>query len=84
MDGSGRVRLSYPEILAITAAIPEVQVTIKKKGIRQRLRELLDVSCWTDDASLTQVPDHLRPYQRNGLAWLESVAQTGNRRTSCR
>ena len=76
-DGSGRVRLSYREMLAMAAVIPEVTVSIKKKVLRQRLRDLLDVTCWTDDTSLTQVPDHLRPYQRNGLAWLNRLFTLG-------
>ena len=76
-DGSGRVRLSYREMLAMAAVIPEVTISVKKKVLRQRLNDLLDVTCWTDDASLTQVPDHLRPYQRNGLAWLNRLFTLG-------
>jgi superfamily II DNA or RNA helicase len=75
--GSGRIRLSYREMFALTAVIPEVTITIKEKSLRQRLAGLLDVDCWTDDTSLTQVPDHLRSYQRNGLAWLNRLYKLG-------
>lgn len=72
-EGSGTIRLSYREILALTAIIPEVKISIKKKLLRQRLSDLLNVTSWTDDTSLIQVPGHLRPYQRNGLAWLDRL-----------
>jgi superfamily II DNA or RNA helicase len=76
-DGSGKVRLSYREMLALTAVIPEVKISIKKKLLRQRLETLLNVDCWTDDTSLTQIPGHLRSYQRNGLAWLNRLFRLG-------
>ena len=76
-DGSGRVCLSYREMLAMAAVIPEVTISVKKKGLRQRLHDLLDVTCWTDASSLAQVPEHLRPYQRNGLAWLNRLFTLG-------
>lgn len=76
-DGSGRIRLSYREMLALTAIIPEVTISVNTKFSRQRLTDLLDVSSWTDDTSLTQVPGHLRSYQRNGLAWLNRLFKLG-------
>ncbi|MFV0435914.1 MAG: DEAD/DEAH box helicase [Desulfopila sp.] len=76
-DGSGRIRLSRRELLALTAMMPEVSVTEKKHDVRQRLKELLDVEQWTDSLSLAQVPGHLRPYQRNGLAWLNRLFSLG-------
>ncbi len=75
--GSGNIRLSYRELLALTAVIPEVTISIKKKLLRQRLTSLLDVDDWTDDTSLTEVPGHLRSYQRNGLAWLNRLFKLG-------
>jgi len=77
VDGSGRIRLSYREMLALTALIPEIDITIEKKSIRRQLAGLLDPSCWTDDLSLTEAPIHLRPYQRNGLAWLNRLYRLG-------
>jgi superfamily II DNA or RNA helicase len=76
-EDSGKIRLSYREILALTAVVPEVKISIEKKFLRQRLASLLDVACWTDDSSLTQIPGHLRPYQRNGLAWLNRLFRLG-------
>lgn len=76
-DGSGRIRLSYREVLALSAVIPDIEIPIKQKSLRKRLADLLDVTHWTDDASLAQVPDHLRSYQRNGLAWLNQLFRIG-------
>lgn len=76
-DGSGKIRLSYREILALTAVMPEITVTIKQKAARKKLTGLLDTACWSDDAMLTRVPEHLRAYQRNGLAWLNRLFKLG-------
>ena len=76
-DGSDRIRLSYREILALTAVIPQIEISVKKKRFRDRLNSLLDAACWTDATSLTQVPGHLRPYQRNGVAWLNRLFKLG-------
>ncbi len=76
-DRSGKIRLNYCEMLALTAVIPEIEISIKKKSLRQRLEGLLNVDCWTDDTSLTEIPGHLRPYQRNGLAWLNRLFRLG-------
>ncbi|MBU1567557.1 MAG: DEAD/DEAH box helicase [Proteobacteria bacterium] len=76
-DGSGKIRLSYREILALTTVMPEITITIKQKPGRKRLADLLDTACWTDDATLTQAPGHLRSYQRNGLAWLNRLFRLG-------
>jgi superfamily II DNA or RNA helicase len=76
-DGSGRVRLSYREMLSLTAIIPEVEITGKKKSLRQQLAGLLDPASWTDDQELGRIPGHLRPYQRNGLAWLNRLYRLG-------
>ena len=76
-DGSGRIRLSYREMMALSAVIPDIEIAFKKKSLRKRLAGLLDVTSWTDDASLTQAPEHLRSYQRNGLAWLDQLFRLG-------
>ncbi len=72
-DSSGKIRLSYREILALAAVMPEITVTIKQKAARKKLAGLLDTACWSDDVTLTQIPEHLRAYQRNGLAWLNRL-----------
>ncbi len=76
-DGSGKLRLSYREILALAAVMPEINITIKQKATRKKLAGLLDTACWSDDTILTQVPAHLRAYQRNGLAWLSRLFTLG-------
>lgn len=76
-DGTGRIRLSYREMLALTAIIPEVEIRIKKKAVRQHLAGLLDATGWTDAHQLGTVPVHLRPYQCNGLAWLTRLYRLG-------
>ncbi len=76
-DGSGRIRLSHREVLRLTAIIPDIDIAVEQKPLRKRLGDLLDMTCWTDDSSLEQVPVHLRPYQRNGLAWLNQLYRLG-------
>ncbi len=76
-DGSGKIRLSYREVLALTSIIPEVRITIREDSSKKRFKRLIDSSSWTDEASLADVPDHLRSYQRNGLAWLNQLYRLG-------
>ncbi len=76
-DGSGKIRLSYREILALAAVMPEVQINVSQGPPRQQLAGLLDTACWADDTTLAHAPDHLRSYQRNGLAWLNRLVKLG-------
>lgn len=76
-DGSGRIRLSYREIITLTAIIPEVEITIKENSTRRQFNRLIDSSCWIDETSLSEVPGHLRSYQRNGLAWMSQLYRLG-------
>jgi len=76
-DGSGRVRLSYKEMLALTAVVPDVAISLKDKPLQKRLSALLDSACWTDDSYPGQVPEHLRSYQVGGLAWLNQLYRLG-------
>ena len=77
VDGSGKIRLSYREMLTLTALIPEVQLAVNQEPRRKQLAALLDSTSWSDDANLKQAPEHLRSYQRNGLAWLYRLVQLG-------
>ncbi len=77
LHADGRIRLSYRELLALTSLIPEVKVALRKRTPRQRLTSLLDAEAWSDAASLPESPAHLRPYQRNGLAWLYRLHRLG-------
>ncbi len=72
-DGSDRIRLSYRELLALTAIMPEIDIAIAQKPARKKLAGLLDTASWSHDAALPQVPPHLRAYQRHGLAWLNRL-----------
>ena len=76
-DGSGRIRLSYREMIALSAVIPDIEMSFRQKPLRKRLAGLLDPATWTDDASLEQAPAHLRPYQLGGLAWLSQLVRIG-------
>lgn len=72
-DSDGRscgIRLSRRELLTLSALIPDLHVKTRSKSERTALRKLLEVEEWQDYNDLPSVPDHLREYQRNGLAWL--------------
>lgn len=76
-DGSGRIRLSYREMLALAAIVPTVETPEQNIPLQQRLAGLLDVSCWPEEQLPGEIPAHLRPYQRNGLAWLSRLDRLG-------
>jgi len=76
-DGSGWIRLSYREMLALAAIVPTVETPDHNKALQQRLAGLLDVSCWPEEQPPGEIPAHLRPYQRNGLAWLSRLNRLG-------
>ena len=76
-DGTGRIRLSYREMLALSAVLPDVEIAFRQKPLRKRLAGLLDPATWTDVTTLAQAPAHLRSYQRNGLAWLSQLVRIG-------
>jgi superfamily II DNA or RNA helicase len=76
-DGSGRIRLRLQEMLALNAVIGEVEISQQEQQVRQRLKDLLDDGRWMDTAALGKIPDHLRDYQRNGLAWLMRLYSMG-------
>ncbi|MGW8195146.1 MAG: DEAD/DEAH box helicase [Desulforhopalus sp.] len=76
-DGSGKIRLSYREVIALVATIPELEVSITDSLPRKRFARLIDISSWSDEDTLSAVPHHLRSYQRNGLAWLVQLYRLG-------
>ncbi|HKJ65474.1 MAG TPA: SNF2-related protein, partial [Desulfopila sp.] len=75
-DGSDRIRIGFQEMLALSAVIGEVEVA-QKQQVRKRLANLLDEGRWTETATLSESPEHLRDYQRNGLAWLLRLYSLG-------
>lgn len=76
-DGSGRIRLSYREMLALAAIVPTIDTPDHDPALPQRLAGLLDVSNWAEEPPPGEIPGHLRPYQRNGLAWLSRLDRLG-------
>jgi superfamily II DNA or RNA helicase len=76
-DEPGTIRLNYQEVMALTAIVPSTDIEVKEESIRKKLSSLINLHEWTDSDSLTSVPDHLRPYQRNGMAWLVTLFRFG-------
>ena len=77
-NGQGNVlRLRPSELMALTSLVPEVRNEVTKKDFRKQLTALLDSDSWSDESLLQDCPDHLRSYQRNGLAWLSSLYRFG-------
>lgn len=76
-NGSGTIRLRYQEMLALSGVIGQVEVVNKEQQLRRRLTDLLDEKSWTDTGILLESPEHLRDYQRNGLAWLTRLYTMG-------
>ena len=77
-DGKGNVlRLRPSELLALTSIVPAVRNNVTKNDFRRQLKALLDCDAWSDVSLLHDYPDHLRSYQRNGLAWLSSLYRFG-------
>ncbi len=80
LDKNGKdqvLRLRPSELIAFTSLVPTVRNNVKKSDFRKQLKALLDSDSWSDDSLLHDCPDHLRSYQRNGLAWLSSLYRFG-------
>ncbi len=76
-DGRG-VRLSRGEFMALVSSIDKVSCSDEKEEfITDRLLSLIDTTRWHDPTRLTQYPEHLREYQKNGLAWLHALCELG-------
>jgi len=68
---TGAVRLNTLEMMALSALVPRIQVndsSDRSASIRERLREL-EPGPLAD----TDLPRHLRPYQRAGASWLHHL-----------
>ncbi|MDH3393157.1 MAG: DEAD/DEAH box helicase, partial [Desulfobulbaceae bacterium] len=69
-------RLSRPELLMLSSLIGETQNTTPEMNQANAFTSLLDTDAWQDPKQLPdETPDHLRGYQKNGLAWLFSLYQ---------
>lgn len=75
-DGAPQgVRLSRPELLMLSSLIGEVKSTEPGKNEANAFASLLDTEAWQDPRQLPTTPEHLRDYQKNGLAWLFNLYQ---------
>ncbi len=73
-DGSGRLRLTYRELLALTTLIPEVHHQAQNDDPGgSRLQALLQSEEPAQAVLLPQPPAHLRSYQRLGMAWMHRL-----------
>jgi superfamily II DNA or RNA helicase len=62
------IRLNRQELLRLSGMIGTLELPADAGG--DRLRHLLHADSWQEPASLPECPEHLREYQRHGLAWL--------------
>ncbi|MDH3360135.1 MAG: DEAD/DEAH box helicase, partial [Desulfobulbaceae bacterium] len=69
------VRLSKPELLMLSSLIGEVNTSESDKNEDYTFASLLNTDAWLDPRQLPSTPDHLRDYQKNGLAWLFNLYQ---------
>ena len=69
------VRLSKPELLMLSSLIGDVKTTETENDEVCAFSSLLDTDAWLDPRKLPITPEHLRDYQRNGLAWLFNLYQ---------
>ena len=69
------VRLSRPELLMLSSLIGEVNNRDPHQAEADAFSSLLDTTAWQDPRQLPLTPEHLRGYQKNGLAWLFNLYQ---------
>lgn len=67
--GKQGVRLTKREMIMLSALIPKLELEKNAKG-SNLLQQLLDTDQWDETSQITDIPDHLRDYQRHGIAWL--------------
>ncbi len=79
IDSSGRrgVRLLPGEFISLISVIEDVQSRLKDQSFQSRLETILNGESWSDLTKISHVPDHLRTYQKNGLAWLHTLYELG-------
>jgi len=61
--------------MALTSLVPDLQLP-DQQDKRQLIKSLLD-NLKSKDLSDADIPAHLRPYQRTGLAWLNHLYENG-------
>jgi superfamily II DNA or RNA helicase len=73
--GSATLRLTRLEMMALTSLVPQLKLPAAKKqrrNIKERLATLKG-----KELAAADIPPHLRPYQRTGLAWLNHLCANG-------
>ncbi len=78
-DSNGRrgVRLLPGEFISLISIIEDVQNRLKDNSFHTHLETLLHNDSWSDFAKISCVPEYLRTYQKNGLAWLYTLYELG-------
>ncbi|MEN8143084.1 MAG: DEAD/DEAH box helicase, partial [Thermodesulfobacteriota bacterium] len=70
--GDQGVRLTRREMMMLSSLVPDLKVDKTTRG-RDLLDQLLDTEKWVERDHLDGLPDHLRYYQKHGIAWLNQV-----------
>lgn len=70
--GKQGVRLTRREMIMLSSLVPDLQVGKATKG-QSLLKQLLDPKKWVGKDQLDGLPQHLRDYQRHGVAWLNQL-----------
>jgi len=73
-SGTSGVRLTRREMFMLSALVPELRTEESTRG-RDTLLQLLDTDNWVKPDQLENLPEHLRDYQRHGIAWLYQLYQ---------
>jgi len=75
--GHPALRLTRRELMALTALVPEISYPAQAKAsVREALRQRLHAGV-AAEAEEAAMPTHLRPYQRQGAAWLYHLYANG-------
>jgi len=76
-NGHRGVRLLPGEFISLISIIEDVQNRLKDNSFQNRLKTLLNSESWSDLTKISYTPEHLRTYQKNGLAWLYTLYELG-------
>ncbi len=71
-NNSEGVRLTKREMVMLSALVPNLQMGRETRG-KDALQQLIDSDRWIEDGQIGSFPDHLRDYQRHGVAWLYQI-----------
>ncbi len=71
-SGDRGVRLTKREMIMLSSIVPELQVGKTARG-EDLLSRLLDPEKWVEGNHIDGLPDHLRYYQKHGIAWLNQL-----------